>query len=281
MVQIIKGEDVLGVGRLNQDSALRISVWVLFGFLVARFVADWINAFTGASLPVPGRIGFTVLFTSFALAHATSQLGWRRALVFLVACAAVSWSFEEVGIATGRVYGPYHYGAQLGAKLGDVPVIIPFAWFMMIYASWVVARLLLEGAGDPFGWPATLSRVVVASFAMTAWDTVMDPGMARSGVWTWDRGGDYFGVPLQNFAGWLATTLVVYMIAEWAMRQVSEREPAPASRAYFGLPALLYALVALDRLLLPDFMELRVVAAFGMGLVALLAGLRLALSPRV
>jgi hypothetical protein len=46
-----------------------------------------------------------------------------------------------------------------------------------------------------------------------------------------------------------------------------------------GLPTLLYALVAVDRLLLPDPPELRVVAAFGIGFVALLAVLRLALGP--
>jgi hypothetical protein len=48
---------------------------------------------------------------------------------------------------------------------------------------------------------------------------------------------------------------------------------------YSGLPALLYALVAVHRLLLPDSPELRVVAAFGIGFVALLAVLRLALGP--
>jgi hypothetical protein len=45
------------------------------------------------------------------------------------------------------------------------------------------------------------------------------------------------------------------------------------------LPAILYALIAADRLLLPGLPELRVVAAFGMGFVALLAILRLALGP--
>jgi len=154
---------------------------------------------------VPGSIGFTLMFTAFSVLHAASILGWRRSLAFLLVCAVVSWCFEEVGVSTGLVYGAYHYSSRLGAKLGEVPLIIPLAWFMMVYASWTwqgccwmaPARRHRRG---------TAARIVTAAMVMTAWDTVMDPGMARSGAWTWEPGGAYFGVPLHNFAGWLATT---------------------------------------------------------------------------
>lgn len=260
---------------------LRGAVFVLGGLLVLRFAAVWANAFAGTTLPVPGSIGFTLLFTAFSLLHVISTLGWRRALSFFVACAGVSWCFEAVGIATGLVYGPYHYGDRLGVKLGAVPVIIPLAWFMMVYASWVVARLLLQEVGEPASWPATAARVVVAAMAMTAWDTVMDPGMARAGAWTWEQGGAYFGVPEHNFAGWLVTTLSVYALAELIFRRLDPDWVGRVQGLYGGLPALLYALLALDRVLLPSLPELRIVAAFGMGFVALLALLRLALTQPV
>lgn len=280
MLEVVRGEHALVHDRRERVSRLHVCVWILFGLLVARFIAVWLNAFAETSIPVPGRIGFTVIFASFSLAHASSSIGWRRALAFLVVCAAVSWSFEEAGIATGRIYGPYHYGDQLGPKLGDVPLIIPFAWFMMVYASWGVAWLLLEGTGEASGWQPTIARIVVASFAMTAWDTVMDPGMARAGVWTWEQGGAYFGVPLQNYVGWLATTSAVYLLAELVFRQLPSRAKPRLPRVYTGLPAMTYGLIALDRLLLPDLAELRVVAAFGMIFVALLAAMRLALPSR-
>lgn len=277
MHDILAAHHAVTRGSQRQVSVLRAVAWILFCLIAIRFAVIWLNAFAETSLPVPGRIGFTAIFASFSLAHATSRLGWRRAVAFLLACAVVSWSFEEIGIVTGHVYGPYHYGDQLGPKLGHVPLIIPFAWFMMVYSSWVVARLLLEGAGRPAGWLPVLSRIVVASFAMTAWDTVMDPGMARAGVWTWERGGSYFGVPLQNFLGWLATTATVYAFTELAFRLFPEKAPAYASRLDVGLPALAYGVIALDRLLLPDMAELRVVAAFGMTFLALLAAIRLVL----
>ena len=281
MVELTQDEHAFAAARLRQGIVLRASVWVLFGLLAVRFVAIWTNAFAETSLPAPGRIGFTLMFTSFSLAHATSQIGWRRAMAFLIVCAVVSWGFEEVGIATGRIYGSYHYGDQLGPKLGHVPLIIPIAWFMMIYASWVVARLLLEGAGRPAAWPTTLSRIVVASFAMTAWDTVMDPGMAPC------RRLD-LGAGVAVISASRCRTSAVGSRRPWSstpwrswpsgiFRTVN---PTPVSRGYSGLPALFYAFIALDRLLLPDLVELRVVAAFGIGFVALLAVLRLALPLR-
>ena len=249
-------------------------VWLLFGALALRFVFLWINVFAGTSLPVLGNVGLTVLFAAFAVLHAASLLGWRRAMAFLMICAVVTWAFEEVGTLTGSVYGAYHYGDQLGAKLGQVPIIIPFAWFMMIYASWTVAQLLLQGPGDPTRWGSIAKRIVIAALAMTAWDAVMDPGMSRSGVWTWEHGGAYFGVPSQNYVGWLATTLTVYAITELTFRLI----PGPKSwvgSGYAALPAFIYGLIALDRLILPDLPELRIVAAFGIAFIALLALLRI------
>jgi putative membrane protein len=53
---------------------------------------------------------------------------------------------------------------------------------------------------------------VIAAATMTAWDVVMDPGQTRAGSWVWEAGGAYFGVPLQNFMGWMVTTLTIYLL---------------------------------------------------------------------
>lgn len=252
---------------------------LFFALLVLRFVVLWLNSFTGTSLPVPGSIGFTLLFTAFSLLHAASRLGWPRALVFLTVCAVVSWCFEAVGVETGLVYGAYHYSDRLGTKLGGVPIIIPLAWFMMVYASWVVSCVLLQGVGDPASGTRTAARIIVAAMAMTAWDTVMDPGMARAGIWTWEHGGAYFGVPIRNYAGWLATTVTVYAVTELIWRRLGKHPVAAVAGLYDGLPVFLYALIAIDSLLLTSFPELRIVAAFGMGFTSLLAVLRLPPAP--
>lgn len=61
------------------------------------------------------------------------------------ATALITWSFEQVGVATGAVYGAYHYSGMLGPKLGAVPLLIPLAWFMMIYPSYLITTLIVDG----------------------------------------------------------------------------------------------------------------------------------------
>ena len=51
--------------------------------------------------------------------------GWfstARILVMLFGITlVVSWGFEQVGAATGLIYGVYHYGDALGPKPGHAP----------------------------------------------------------------------------------------------------------------------------------------------------------------
>jgi len=159
--------------------------------------------------PVSTLVGFT-----FALFHAGQREGWSRALRLLALVFGVSLLFESVGVATGLVYGPYHYTNKLGPLfLGLVPYLIPVAWFMMSYPSFVIADRLIPAGWK--GWQRILSVAAVGGLAMTAWDLVMDPIMVAGGHWVWDVNGAYHGIPLQNFWGWwltFFTTLALYLL---------------------------------------------------------------------
>jgi uncharacterized membrane protein len=159
--------------------------------------------------PVSTLAGF-----AFALLHAGQREGWARALRLLALVFGVSLLFESVGVATGLVYGPYHYTNQLGPLfLGLVPFLIPVAWFMMSYPSFVISDRLI-----PVGWKRwqrILSVAAVGGLVMTAWDLVVDPIMVASGHWVWDVNGAYHGIPLQNFWGWwltVFTTFALYLL---------------------------------------------------------------------
>lgn len=254
--------------------------WAFFVLVLARYVLQWTRLATGWPLPSFGNIGFTLVFAGFSLAHAIDLLGRRRALTFFSLSALISWCFEQVGVATGLVYGAYHYSDKLGPKLGAVPAIIPLAWFMMIYCAWIVAYVLLEGTNSARSWGGMAARALVAAMAITAWDVVMDPGMARAGNWTWENGGSYFGVPIQNYVGWVLTTLTIYLCSGAAFRVLAGRPEMERPRLYIALPAVAYALVAVDHLVSNAVPELRVVDAFGISFVALIALLRLTSMPR-
>ena len=111
----------------------------------------------------------TVVMFIFALLHGLQRFGWKRILLMFVTVSAISLAFESVGVATGQIYGGYHYTEQLGPKfLGLVPYLIPIAWFMMMYASYLMADLIIPaGYGGRFG--RLLLVAAAAGVAMTAW----------------------------------------------------------------------------------------------------------------
>ena len=160
----------------------------------------------------------TICGFAFALAHAWQREGWKRALWLLVMVFVVSLLFECVGVATGWVYGPYHYTDKLGPLfLGLVPYLIPVAWFMMSYPSFVIADRLVPSTWK--NWQRVLGMAAVGGLAMTAWDMVMDPIMVSGGYWIWDKGGAYFGIPLQNFWGWWLTVFTTFALYLWLFRR--------------------------------------------------------------
>jgi uncharacterized membrane protein len=169
----------------------------------------------------------TICGFSFALAYAGQREGWKRALWLLALVFVVSLLFESVGVATGWVYGYYHYSDLLGPKfLGLVPYLIPVAWFMMSYPSFVIADTLVPSGWK--NWQRVLGVAAVGGLAMTAWDVVMDPIMVSGGYWIWDRGGAYFGIPLQNFWGWWLTVFTTFALYLWLVRQ-GKKVPEMAS----------------------------------------------------
>ena len=127
----------------------------------------------------------------------------------------MSLLFESLGVATGLVYGPYHYTEKLGLKfLGLVPLLIAVAWFMMMYPSFVMAEWLIPSSWK--GAKRLLSVAAIGGLVMTAWDVVMDPIMVAGKFWVWEVQGAFFGVPLQNYWGWwltVFTTFVIYLLA--------------------------------------------------------------------
>lgn len=183
---------------------LTLGLLILYGLLI---VYSTIGQPLG-TLPfgISPLIGFV-----FALLHAGQREGWKGALRLLALVFGVSLLFESLGVATGLVYGPYHYTARLGPKFLDlVPYLIPVAWFMMSYPSFVIAEWLVLPLASR--WQRILSVAAVGGLVMTAWDVIMDPLMVAGGHWVWDTDGVYFGIPLQNFWGWWLTVFTTYAL---------------------------------------------------------------------
>ena len=190
---------------------LIFALLVVYGLLVLYVTVTLAagGSVHGIFVPICTLTGF-----SFCLLHAVERLGLKKALLLLALVFAVSLLFESLGVATGLVYGPYHYTEKLGPKfLRLVPYLIAVAWFMMMYPSLVMAEWLIPGSWT--GARRLLSIAVTGGLIMTAWDVVMDPIMVSANYWVWEVQGAFFGVPLQNYWGWwltVFTTFVLYLL---------------------------------------------------------------------
>lgn len=258
---------------MTRRIVLGLALLFLAIFLYRSLVAPILNLPTvgGVSLP-------TLALMLFSLFHAWYTLGWRHSLVFFAISAVVSWGFEQVGVATGAIYGPYHYTAMLGPKLGHVPLLIPLAWFMMIYPSYLIGNLLVTGrplAARP-GWARLAWLSLISGIVMTAWDLSVDIILSgpHAQAWIWHDGGPYFGIPVQNFAGWLLTTFTVYLLYRLFERWIEPRPLAGLTLATAALPLIAYAGMAVSDIRVGDA-ALQVITPFTMGLPVMVAAGRL------
>jgi uncharacterized membrane protein len=153
----------------------------------------------------------TLLSFLFAVLHSTDRFGWKHCLLLLGLTFTISLLLECIGVATGKMYGPYHYTDLLGPKfLGLVPLLIPAAWFMMMYPSFVIATRVIPPQWQ--GRARLIGTAAVGALVMTAWDLVMDPLMVAGGYWVWEVDGAYFGIPPQNYWGWWLTTFITFAL---------------------------------------------------------------------
>jgi uncharacterized membrane protein len=185
-----------------------IAVLVVYGALVAYTTTGALMGYRYSPFftPLLSLLAFT-----FALLHGSVRQGWRKTLLLLALTFGISLLFESVGVATGWVYGPYHYTDKLGPMfLGLVPYLIPVAWFMMTYPSFVIASRLAPAFRNIWAWRLWLAAA--GALVMTAWDLAMDPMMAAGEHWIWEVDGAYFGIPLQNYWGWWLTVFVAFML---------------------------------------------------------------------
>lgn len=195
-----------------------------------------------ASRPLlPAQILAAIAITVLTV-HAVIGLGRVEAALFALICLVVTFAIENLGVATGFPFGPYHFRVAPDLPhVGAIPIIVGPLYFGMGYAAWVIACLILGRPGmrpdDRFG---LVALPVVAAFAMVQWDVVMDPPDATLWqAWVWHRGGGFFGVPLTNFLGWFLTVWLYFQLFALVVHRRRPRGPA-RSRAFWLVPILLY-----------------------------------------
>ena len=223
----------------------------------------------------------------FCFFHSLLGLGWLNSLIYLLLILVFSWIWEEFGVLTGVLFGAYHYTDLMPYHISQVPLEIPFSWFVFQYLSFSLADLIINGqshirtkrlTGD---WRAEFIHGIMLSLTtgivIVGWDLVADPmGSTTSNLWQWEHdNGYFFGVPLLNYFGWFLVTVVftgVYLLLEHfnPIRPIGR-----LSLPHALCPVVLYCGFILYYFCLSDPAELGLVALFSMGMPVLIALFRM------
>jgi beta-carotene 3-hydroxylase len=141
-----------------------------------------------------------LLLSAFLLGLHHGSFSLRFLLVALTVYIA-GVAVECFGTNTGLLFGEYRYGAALGFKLWNTPLMIGVNWLLLVYCvSVMVQRLNL----------AFTAKTALGAALMTGLDFIIEPIAMRYDFWQWKNDV----VPLQNYIAWflVALPLVALML---------------------------------------------------------------------
>jgi uncharacterized membrane protein len=257
-------------------------------FLVVYLVHPSINPAIASTFQI-------LLIAAFAVIHGLKRYSLRNFAIFALITIIVSNIYENISVLTGFPFGNYTYADSLGPKLFFVPVLIAPTYFATGYLSWTLAAVLLGVFDRQRSRKEAWVQPLVASFIMVMWDLTMDPiSSTIEGLWTWHDGGGYFGVPFENFTGWLLCTFTFFLLFSVHMNRriaATATRPAVQPGAYWNQASAMYALLGLAHAILvivgprqtvtdpagqvwqtgQIYQSLTLVTIFTMGFVALLS----------
>jgi putative membrane protein len=194
--------------------------------------------------------------------------GFARTAKTALIVGTLSYFAELLGSTTGFPFGKYHYTELLQPQIAGVPLLIPLAWFMMLPPAWAIATIILgKGSHNKDtkarsflnkllcgSVPWWFSFALLSSLAFTAWDLFLDPQMVSFGFWVWEQPGQYFGIPLVNYLGWIVVSALITLIANpkdlpvgplalvyvltWILQTIGQgifwSQPGPAIMGFIG-----------------------------------------------
>jgi uncharacterized membrane protein len=142
--------------------------------------------------------------------HSLRTRGLRHTLLF----AALGYGIPILGeLLAVHVLKVLRHHAQPQVK--GVPLAIALGWYNVGYGTLAMMKGAINNGADPQG-RKSLALASATALAATNLDLLLDPLGLELGLWEWSEDGPYAsevkgpngkrGVPLLNFAGWLALT---------------------------------------------------------------------------
>lgn len=176
------------------------------------------------SFPLISSIA-SVLFALPALIGIKQWLGWSRGVLLFLSLGVFSYTIESVGLLTGFPYGEFSYSPNVGILLFNfLPIALPFAWVPLMIGA---VAIVINYRGD------FLKFCFMSLLWLVSIDIILDPGAVFLGFWSYSQSGDWYGVPISNYLGWVVSGAIGFFIMWLFIRKVKKGPPTYTSFSYF------------------------------------------------
>lgn len=133
-----------------------------------------------------------------------------RAKVYFISLVVflVGFFIEVIGVKTGLLFGQYEYGATLGWKFLNVPIVIGLNWVLLSFTSNVIGRRYFKNI---------IVAALLSALLMVGLDLLIEPIAINLDYWSWEN--DL--IPIQNYVMWFTTAFVIQLIINLSKVQLN------------------------------------------------------------
>lgn len=145
-----------------------------------------------------------------------SETHYIRTLGTLILILLGGFAVEYIGVHTGLLFGNYGYGAALGPKFGDIPLVIGVNWFCVVLASSSLLYSLRINI---------VVKSILAGVLCTAMDMLIEPVAMKLDFWDWENGV----IPIWNYVCWFGFS----SLFSFVYFSLGKSKNKPAQSLYF------------------------------------------------
>ena len=186
---------------------------------------------------------YVFVFLAFYLTIAILNMGLARSLIFTVLAYSIAFLSEYSSTRTGFPYGFYSYIDTTRDQelwITNVPFMDSLSYAFLSYISYTVS-LLFWSSWSKTGWDVRLPEnmfiqsslrvVLTGAFFFMMMDVIIDPIAFLGDRWflgkiyTYQEEGEYFNIPLTNFAGWFLVGTAILSSFSWLNRRLEGKLP--------------------------------------------------------
>ena len=139
------------------------------------------------------------LFLGFIVILFSDRKNVTGLLVFSLIAFLIGYGSELIGVHTGALFGNYWYGANLGLKLMEVPLIIGINWGALAITSASLTQKFVDNI---------FLKIGINSLLMVFFDFIMEPVAMKSDFWSWENDV----IPIYNYVCWFFVAFILQAI---------------------------------------------------------------------